>query len=183
MLFNLFGKTKEETPGRIFIDKVYISTEAKMNACLHQIKVQPNTLFIAWFVETAATFKAFFAQHDADDSCIIEARTLHAAKLINRTPFFLEHYPLHEKELALVTTWPEQKITVFSALDEPLFKHFGSDKMIPLIKMMGMKEDEAIEHALVTQSVIKGQQKIASQVIVEHTAKSQGEWMERNLKP
>jgi preprotein translocase subunit SecA len=68
-------------------------------------------------------------------------------------------------------------------MDEPLFKHFGSDKMIPLIKLLGMKESESIEHSYVTESITKGQKKIADKVIVEQSANSQGEWMERNLGP
>jgi preprotein translocase subunit SecA len=66
-------------------------------------------------------------------------------------------------------------------MDEPLFKHFGSDKMIPLIKLLGMKGSESIEHSYVTESITKGQKKIADKVIVEQSAQSQGEWMERNL--
>lgn len=67
-------------------------------------------------------------------------------------------------------------------MDEPLFKHLGSDKMIPLIKLLGMNENESIEHSYVTQSIIKGQQKIAGKVTIEQSANSQEEWMERNLK-
>ena len=182
MLFNLFGKTEDGVPGRIFTDKVYISTEAKMNACLQLIKEQPNTFFIAWFADTAKKFKDFFQQNGIDVSCINEARMIHSGKLSNHTPVFLEHYPLHEKELAMVEQWQEQKIIVYSAMDEPLFKHFGSDKMIPLIKLLGMKENESIEHSYVTESIIKGQQKIAARVTLEQTANSQGEWMERNLQ-
>ena len=66
-------------------------------------------------------------------------------------------------------------------MDEPLFKHFGSDKMIPLIKLFGMKESEAIEHSYVTESIIKGQNKIAAKVMVEHPANSQAGWMEKNM--
>ncbi|MBK7308447.1 MAG: hypothetical protein IPI88_16550 [Chitinophagaceae bacterium] len=67
-------------------------------------------------------------------------------------------------------------------MDEPLFKHFGSDKLIPLMKMMGMKEDEVIEHNMVSKSIIKGQEKIGEQVTLEQAAVSQEEWMRKNIK-
>ena len=102
--------------------------------------------------------------------------------LQSKTPVFVEHYPLHSKELELIKNWTAEKIIVYSAMDEPLFKHFGSEKLVPLMKMMGMKEDEVIEHSMVTKSIIKGQEKIASQVNSEHSASSQGEWMKKNIK-
>ncbi len=156
MLFNLFGNSKQESPERKFTDKVYISTEAKMNACLQLFREQSGTVFIAWVTTTAKNFKDLFQQHGEDASCIIEARIIHTGKLSNHAPVFIEHYPLQEKELALIENWEEIKITVYSAMDEPLFKHLGSDKMIPLIKLLGMNENESIEHSYVTQSIIKG---------------------------
>jgi len=82
----------------------------------------------------------------------------------------------------LVRDWQITNIPVYSAMDEPLFKHFGSDKMIPLIKLLGMKESKAIEHSYVTESIIKGQNKIAAKVLVEQTATSQAEWMKINME-
>ena len=102
--------------------------------------------------------------------------------LHNKTPVFTEHFPLHAKELALIEHWPPQQIIVYSAMDEALFLHFGSEKMLPLMKLLGMKDDEVIEHSFVTKSIIKGQEKIAAQVEIEQLANSQAEWMEKNIK-
>jgi hypothetical protein len=44
-----------------------------------------------------------------------------------------------------------------------------------------MNEDQAIEHKLITQSVINAQQKIEKKVIIEQPARSQKEWMEKNV--
>ncbi len=182
MSFNLFGKKEKGLPGGVFIDKTYISTSAKMNACLDLAKVSPGTVFIAWFPDTARKFKDFFRQHGIDESSITESRYVHTALLQHKIPVFIEHYPLHTKEMELIQNWDQQEIVVFSAMDEPLFKHFGSEKMIPFMKLLGMKEAEAIEHSMVSRSIIKGQEKIASQVSFEQTANSQAEWMEKNIK-
>ncbi|MEO5889019.1 MAG: hypothetical protein ABIQ31_02145 [Ferruginibacter sp.] len=181
MLFDLFGKKEEGFEDNIFIDKVYIISGAKMNACLQLAKENPETLFIGWFGDTVATYKNFFTQNGFEASRITEAHLINTAQIQTYTLVFIEHYPLHAKELALVDSWQKKNIIVFSAMDEPLFKHFGSDKMIPLIKLFGMKESESIEHSFVTKSIIKGQQKIADRVSVEQTANSQAEWMKRNL--
>ncbi len=182
MLFNLFGSKEKEKETRIFKDSVYMGSEAKMNACAVLAKEQPNTLFIAWFGDTAKKFRTFFIEKGLDENSIAEARLMHSAQLQGHIPVFIEHYPLHTKELEFVENWKIQNIIVYSAMDEPLFKHFGSDKMIPMIKLMGMKDSESIEHSYVTESIIKGQKKIAAKVMVEQSANSQDEWMERNLE-
>jgi len=182
MLFNLFGKKDDEAPESIFTDKTYMTTAAKINACIALAKAQPDTLFICWFTNTLKTFKAAFTQYGLDELKVIDVKQIHSGMLQNKTPVFTEHYPLHDKETELVAHWPTQKIVVFSAMDEPLFKHLGSDKMLPLMKLLGMKEEEAIEHSLVTKSIIKGQAKIAAAVTLEQPANSQEEWLERNFK-
>jgi hypothetical protein len=182
MLFNLFGKKDEAEDNHVFIDRAYITTAAKMNACAELAEKEQEHVFICWFADTAVKFKEFFRQRGLDENLINETHHLHASKLQNKTPVFVEHYPLHSKELELIKNWDTGRIIVYSAMDEPLFKHFGSEKLIPLMKMMGMKEDDVIEHNMVTKSIIKGQKKIAEQVSLEQSAGSQAEWMAKNIK-
>ena len=59
---------------------------------------------------------------------IIEAKYLTPAQLQSNTAVFTEHYPLHGKEENFVENWETKNILVYSAMDEPLFKHFGSEK-------------------------------------------------------
>jgi len=182
MLFNLFGKKDGDTEKHIFVDRAYVSTAAKMNACAALAKKDQNHLFICWFPETAVKFREFFRNQGLDEGLVMETRHIHASKLQDKIPVFVEHYPLHTKETELIKNWDKENILVFSALDEPLFKHFGSDKVIPMIKLLGMKEDEAIEHSMVTKSIIKGQEKIGELVGMEQSANSQAEWMTKNIK-
>ena len=182
MLLNLFGKKEESESDVIFKDKVFLNTTGKMNACLRLANENPDAIFIAWFTETAKQYKAFFTENNISEARIIEASAANQQTVQQHQPIFLEHYPLNTKELALTADWQLKGIPVLSAMDEPLFKHFGSDKMIPIIKLFGMKESEPIEHSYVTESIIKGQNKIANKVIEEKTAHSQGEWMEANME-
>lgn len=182
MLFNLFGKKEAGDDNHVFTDRAYVNTAAKMNACAGLAKAEPGFIFICWFDETLEKFKAFFKEQGIDEERVLLSRYMNPHLLATKTPVFTEHYPLHTKELELIKNWPAEKIIVYSAMDEPLFKHFGSDKLLPLMKMLGMKEDEVIEHSMVTKSIIKGQEKIAEQAIADHPAASQGGWMKKNLK-
>ncbi len=182
MLFNLFGKKDDSSDNHVFADRAYMTTAAKMKACAELARKEPNHLFICWFTDTETSFKDFFKQQGLNENLVVETHHLHASKLEGRIPVFVEHYPLHEREIELIKNWDSEKIMVFSALDEPLFKHFGSDKIIPMMKMMGMKEDEVIEHNMVSKSIISGQEKIAKQVSLEKSASSQAGWMEKNIK-
>ncbi|CAN5483936.1 hypothetical protein BH11BAC5_BH11BAC5_52010 [soil metagenome] len=182
MLSNLFGKKDTTESTAIFKDKVYLHSTGKIVACLQLAKASPDCIFIAWFAETATTFVKFFNQYGFDEKRIVLAEKMDPGLLQNHHPVFIEHYPLNAKELALVADWQLTGIPVFSAMDEPLFKHFGSDKMVPLIKLLGFKESEAIEHSYVTESIIKGQNKIAAKVLVEQPTHSQAAWMAQNMK-
>jgi hypothetical protein len=181
MLSNLFGKKSSPESSTIFKDQVYLTTAGKITACLQLAKVNPDCIFIAWFAETAATFEKFFTYYNIDRTRIILANENDSHLLQSHQPVFLEHYPLNAKELSLAADWQLTGISVFSSMDEPLFKHFGSDKMVPLIKLLGFKESEAIEHSYVTESIIKGQNKIAAKVLVDQPAYSQAEWMTKNI--
>lgn len=182
MLFNLFGKKKGKISKSILKDRIFISTEAKMNACIQLAQEKSSIIFIAWFIDTAKLYKELFEKNRINPLKIILAREVHASTVNNHTPVFLEHHPLQQKESDLINNWQHDQIIVLSSLDEALFKRFGSDKIISVVKMMGMKENEPIEHAMITKSINKAQQKIEETVTIEQPANSQSEWMEKNLK-
>jgi hypothetical protein len=111
MLFNLFSK-KEDTSESIFVDKTYINTAAKINACITLAKQQPNTIFICWFADTVTTFKTAFLQQELDELKIVEAKELRLATLQNKAPVFTEYYPLHSKEFKLLEQFNIEKAIV-----------------------------------------------------------------------
>lgn len=95
------------------------------------------------------------------------------------------HYPLPDKEtkwLQKIQPLPKMKITFYSSLEDAAFKPFNGDRMIDLMEKMGMKEDEAIEHTMVTKSMERARQKIQEEVLVEQEASSEAEWFQKNLK-
>jgi hypothetical protein len=182
MLFNLFGKKDAPKEDGIFCDLVYIHSQAKQSAILQLAKAQPAAIFIAWFAATNIFYKKLFADNQLSEDRVKDGKHWRAlGEQVNHL-VLLEHHPLHSKEKAFLPDSFTGQIKVYSAMDEPLFKQFGSEKMIGLIKLLGMKESEAIEHPLVSKSITKAQDKIAAQVTVEQSANSQQEWLEKNLK-
>jgi preprotein translocase subunit SecA len=178
MVFNLF---KKKPTGPTFTDKAFMTVDGKMNACVQLAKADPSAVFLAWFPATVREFRTFFIRHGIEETRVIDTKNLHNSMVENKNAVFVEHFPTHQKELDLVQHWSQQRFVVYSSLDEPLFKFFGSEKMLPLMKMLGMKEDEPIEHALVSKSIVRTQEKIAAKVSLERSAESQEEWMKKNL--
>lgn len=102
------------------------------------------------------------------------------------TILFFGHYPLPTKENELLQTIqqavPSANIVFYSSLDEQAFKIFGGDRLTSLLDSMGMKEDEVIEHAMVTRSMLRAREKVQSGVRTEIPAQSEEEWYAKNVK-
>ncbi|MCP9751836.1 hypothetical protein [Ferruginibacter sp. HRS2-29] len=179
MLFNLFGKKERKIN---FTDINYMSAKAKCEAVLRLAKQEPGTIFLAWFPDTAMSYKQAFSREGIPESRILETRQFHSAKVAGKKIVFLEHHPLPSKETALVKDLEETHFNVYNSLDEPLFAVFGSDRIIDLMKKMGLKEDEAVSHTLISRSVKNAQEKIEKKVSLEIPANSQKEWMDKNVK-
>jgi hypothetical protein len=99
---------------------------------------------------------------------------------------FAGHYPLPSKEDQLIqklnAAFPQCPIIFYSSLDEPAVEIFGSDRIVGLLDKMGMKEEEAIEHTMVSQSMKRARAKIESRVAKEIVTQSEAEWYAKNVK-
>jgi hypothetical protein len=111
------------------------------------------------------------------------AREVNRPQVENNPVVFAEHYPLKKKEEQLFQNLHLEEVKVLSALDEPLFKRLGSDKIIQLMTQMGMDEKQSVEHSMITKAIHNAQEKMESKVNFEQSARSQNEWLEKNLTP
>lgn len=102
------------------------------------------------------------------------------------TFLFAGHYPLPTKEKPVVqklaAAFPKSEMIFCSSLDDPSFSIFGSDRIVDLLDKLGMKEDEAIEHAFVTKAMENARKKVESNVRSEITASSEEEWFTKNVR-
>ena len=116
-MFKLFH---DETNKTKVIDKVGLNQAAKWENCLNEWNQNKQTIFIAWFDETAEAFKNYSASHATEQPEIYlagEMQFIHIQK--ESVLIFIEHYPLYHTELALFQKLHLKEAVVHSSLDEP----------------------------------------------------------------
>lgn len=174
-MFSFFKKT----PAGISIrDIVFMNEEGRNNALLQ--KDPDTTVFICWFESTKTTLQDIFTKQGKPANHIFWYKQLNHIQ--NKTVIFTEHYPLASKEKELFEKLMLEKAVVYSSLTDPLFIQFGGEKIIEILRKLGMDKNESIEHNMITSAIAKAQEKIAQKVQFEQTANSQKEWITRNIK-
>jgi hypothetical protein len=173
-LFNSEAKPK-------IIDKIFIHSKNKWSYCNKLLLENEEIIFIGWFDDTIDEFENYFLQSSARP-VILKARTASRSQVGNMRVIFIEHYPMKTKEDQLLDQLKLKLATFLISADEPLLKRFGGDKLIRIMENLGMKEDDPIDHKLISQSIANAQKKIESKVFLDHSTRSQAEWMDRNFK-
>lgn len=174
-MFNLFGK-KSSSP---VTDLVWVSSGAKNTGLVKLIRENSDAVLVAWFDETVETFESYLSSQGMEVP-VYSYRTIPAPVVNGKTLVMLEHYPLAEKENSFFESHSASKILVLSALDEPLFKRFGGDKIVDMMRKLGMDENESVSHALISSAIRNAQEKIGKKVQMEQSSRSALEWLERN---
>lgn len=169
---------KNNEPAAKVIDKVWMSAEAKFQACVAMAHANPACVFIGWFPETVERLRQSLPE---EQLVLAERAASHTFE--GRMIVFAEHHPLGRKEVALYKALNLKEAPVLSSLDEPLFMQFGGERTIDLMKKLGMKDDEVVGSNLITKALRNAQRKIEEQVTVERDAYSQQEWFNLNLPP
>ncbi|HEX5170440.1 MAG TPA: hypothetical protein VFW11_14785 [Cyclobacteriaceae bacterium] len=172
----MFSFLKSSPPEIKVIDRIWMSGQAKWRACEAMIQVDPNCLFIAWFEETLNELRSVLPPEK--HQCTILARDV--MNVDGRMVIFVEHYPLASAEQALFEKLKLQEVPVLSSLDEPLFHLFGGEKMVEILKRLGMNDEEVLGHSMITKSIQNAQKKIGKQVIADRPTTSQQRWVSLN---
>jgi hypothetical protein len=170
-MFKLFNNKDNKAK---VIDKVFMYKQSKWNYCRKLLSENPKTIFIGWFDETISELETQVGQNT-----VLNARTIHRSQIEGSTVIFIEHHPMKSKEETVFKQLEIKEVIVLTSFDEPLLIMFGGEKLIKIMQGLGMKEDEIIEHKMVSQSIVNAQEKIEKKVIVEPTARSQAEWLEK----
>lgn len=155
-----------------------MTTHAKLNALKKYLKRNPDTILIAWFEES---YRIAATLYEPGLPQVYMARELNSYHLQSRSFLFFEHFPLVSKEDEFIKHLQVNKAVFYSALDEPLFSHFGSERLIQLMKSMGMSDHESIEHLLISSAIKNAREKIGATMAIEASARSQEEWFQRNI--
>ncbi len=178
-MFQLF-KRKKEAQTKV-IDRIWMSESFKLKAFAGEWEKNKELVFITWFDETLERIESLVPAEAR--TSLLTAREAAVTHIAGKKVIMAEHYPVLQKEMDLFTKLGLKEVIVWSALDEPLFHRFGGGKIIQLMKQLGMKEEDPIEHGMITKSIRNAQEKIASKVTIEQAARSQKDWIEKNLPP
>jgi len=177
-MFSLF---KRKEPEIKLIDKVAMDETAKFNSLLLLWNSNKDIAFIFWFDESLRHAESFFADKTSMPVILLTAKEAASPQLAGKTPVFAEHYPLRQKEQDLFSRIGLKTVQVFSSLKEPLFQRFGGDKILEVMKRLGIKDDEIIEHNMISKAIQRVQEKIEKKVLIEQSAHSQDDWLKKNL--
>ncbi len=94
-------------------------------------------------------------------------------------------YPLADKENHVVenlaTHFPGSNLSFCVSLEDAFFGFFGSENLKTMMDSIGMKEDEFIEHRFVSKAIKNAQETLGKKVLVETKARSEKEWMQKNV--
>lgn len=103
----------------------------------------------------------------------------------NCTLLFLEHYPLYSKEqlvLERIASLVDSKLNAcfHVSLNEPIMKSFGSSSILQLMKSMGVKEEESMQHSSIDSALSTAQKKLEKKALGDSRSDSIEEWFKRN---
>jgi hypothetical protein len=176
-MFSFFGKQQARTK---IIDRIFVSSIAKQNAILEKIRNQTNSIIITWFDESHTQMENLILSNNLKAE-IYMAREIAAHHIHNNPVLFFEHHPFLIKENELLEKLQLKEAAFYSSLEEPIFMHFGSKRIALLMQKMGLSENEAIEHPMITTAIKHAQEKISKELVIEHSATSQAEWFSKNI--
>ena len=75
------------------------------------------------------------------------------------------------------------RITFCQSLDSAFFKEFVGDKLLPLLEQLGLKEDESLEHKMISISIANAREKLSKSITSELTSHSENGWFSINKLP
>lgn len=176
-MFNLF-KSKEK--GVKVRDIVWASESAKWKGIAEEWKKDNSLVIICWFEATVRKAESLPSWY-TDLAPILLANKARSFDISNKRIIFAEHYPLRQKEQDFFKQHSLKEATVYSSLEEPLFRHFGGEKIIELIKKLGMKEDESLEHSMISNAIGNAQEKIGKKATAGLLSSSAEEWFQKNF--
>jgi hypothetical protein len=100
---------------------------------------------------------------------------------------FVEHYPLYSKQKAVLEkiallTNDTIKACFYISMKAPLMEVFGTERIVELMSRMGTKDEDMLEHPMMSSAINKAQQKLDKEVKIERKANSQAQWFKINYK-
>lgn len=192
-MFGLFNNKKKEIVSNDFIWKNEI---VKYNALIKHLQQMEKSVLIYYFEDTKAEAERYLTAAQMNFSTeansfvtkvwLLNADTLlHKSTIDNRTVFFAEHHPsyLQEKEIKthLFEKLGVHEVSFYTSFEDKLMQIFGSERILQVMERMGFKDDEAIQHSLISSSLEKAQQKVDAKISINSNTRLRKDWFEINI--
>jgi hypothetical protein len=172
----MFGLFKKKEAKIAVTDYIWMHEQAKWQAC-HDLYQQNNhTVFMAWFEDSKNKLQEYFGTKSINLADIRNVNFAGSVQIEDEV-IFIEHFPLQAEEQSKFADLGLQEAKVYSALDEAIFEIFGGKRIVELMQKMDMKENEMIQHNMITAAIKRAQEKIAEKAMVTGSARSQRDWM------
>lgn len=189
-MFSWPWKRKPEAPEAL--DRVWMSVAARDRAIVRAAQAGP-VLVLASFDETLERLRVALRSADRAEGpgLVLERADQLATVPAGATILLAERHPLPAFHRALLqrlkTLAPTVTPTCFAALDDPLMRTFGGERMTELMKQLGLQPDEPIEHPLISKALAnaakKLEQRLGPAVSRLAPAASMAEWFQKNVPP
>lgn len=151
--FNIFkGKSK----GPVLRDEIYMHKAAKDKAVIKiKSKAKPS-IFLVWSDVSYEHYQKLLG------SSVQLIQDSIPSRLSENEIVFLEHHFNNKKEMDFIKSLNLKEALFISSLDDPIFALFNSHKIKEVMKKMNHDEDDAIEHKMISKSIIKAQDKLSN---------------------
>ncbi|HAN79266.1 MAG TPA: hypothetical protein DCQ31_16610 [Bacteroidales bacterium] len=203
-MFSFFKKKKPS-----FINTIYMTDAAKLNALFQLVKNAANTeavLVFSSFEESLFELKRNAELQGITCHEMTSVADFNQGKVLNLLasvrllePSFskpnamaavkvlgLEHYPiLKTNELlfdACIKNYAKAVPVIYLSFDSPVMTIFGSDRIKEILGRLGMDPNESIEHSMINDSIKNALEKVNGAVTFEKKTTSESEWYKMNYK-
>ncbi len=173
---SLFGFLKKKEKEPVIIDKVWMNQKAKELGCLAHVGSNPGATLIAWSSLTFDRFQKYLNEENGLAVEIMMAGLTMPNRMKGREICFLEHHLFLKKEIEMLQSWKCEKAVFLNSLTDPVFYTLNPDRILLLMEKMGMEENELIEHAMVTKSIKRAQQKMEKERMLPEMSPAVKDW-------
>ncbi len=193
-MFGLFKSKKKEI---ITKDFIYKNEAVKYKSMLQHLKDQEKSVLIYYFEDTKNAIQEVLNTAPINYSTdvnsfvtkvwLINANTLlNKSDIGNRTVFFAEHHPSFSRENEIKQHLLEiegiKEVIFYTSFEDKLLQLFGSERILQLMEKMGFKDDEVIEHTMISTSIERAQKRIDEKLSIHNNnTRQRKDWFEINL--
>lgn len=187
-MFGWFKKKEPAAPS--LMDRVWLNRASAERAIVRAAQAGPLVV-LSFFDDTHARLvEALRAAGLAPGPALVVERVDQLSAVPTGAAIIVaERHPVSgfNRALAqrLATLAPGATPTCYSGLDDPLMKAFGGERLVALMRQLGLSEDEPIEHPMISKALANATQKLEQRLGPALSrlapAASMAEWIQKNV--